>query len=304
MLSPDALGWALGSALGLGFLSTTERYLFPAREMIGVLWEEVRRKAHGSEERIRNLRARIEGVPGAVHLHVVMESSISLSAADSMRQVRLMRMAGRDGLGELAYLGALWWSVRDMAALDAIRVLLNKPEQDRTQCLLEAAEAGLCALGELEDRVLALARPVARWDDHGRVHRADGPAVVWPDGKRGYFWHGVEVPRWVVVHPEQITLEAIGRQADVEVRRAMIERYGLDRFVREAGAHLVHANARGRLWSLRMGGAARMRVVEVTCPSTGRIYFLPVPPGVRKADEAIAWTFGLSSEEYRPEVET
>ena len=46
------------------------------------------------------------------------------------------------------------------------------------------------------------------------------------------------------------------------------------------------------------------RYVQVADPSTGREYYLRVPPGVNTADEAVAWTFGLSSSEYHPAQES
>lgn len=44
--------------------------------------------------------------------------------------------------------------------------------------------------------------------------------------------------------------------------------------------------------------------LQVKDPSSGKIYFLKVPPGMRSVQEAKAWTFGLEKEEYNPEIET
>jgi hypothetical protein len=37
---------------------------------------------------------------------------------------------------------------------------------------------------------------------------------------------------------------------------------------------------------------------------TRKTYFLRVPPNLRTAREAVAWTFGLAGSQYRPERET
>ena len=37
---------------------------------------------------------------------------------------------------------------------------------------------------------------------------------------------------------------------------------------------------------------------------TRKTYFLRVPPTTRTAREAVAWTFGLRADAYRPAVET
>ena len=31
------------------------------------------------------------------------------------------------------------------------------------------------------------------WWWHDEVHREDGPAVIWPGGKRDWYWHGEAV---------------------------------------------------------------------------------------------------------------
>ncbi|HKK37968.1 MAG TPA: hypothetical protein VJ949_00955, partial [Cryomorphaceae bacterium] len=43
---------------------------------------------------------------------------------------------------------------------------------------------------------------------------------------------------------------------------------------------------------------------KVVCPSTGRNYFLCVPPGLSGVEEAVSWTFGKSPGDYRPSIET
>jgi len=44
--------------------------------------------------------------------------------------------------------------------------------------------------------------------------------------------------------------------------------------------------------------------LQVMDPSSGKIYFLKVPPDMNSVQEAKAWTFGLEKEEYNPEIET
>jgi hypothetical protein len=46
------------------------------------------------------------------------------------------------------------------------------------------------------------------------------------------------------------------------------------------------------------------RYVQVQDASTPRQYFLQVPPTTQTALEAVAWSFGLSGEDYHPEQET
>ena len=65
----------------------------------------------------------------------------------------------------------------------------------------------------------------------------------------------------------------------------------------------------GRLWRVRLPGdepIAMVEVVDATAEPDGshRTYRLRVPPHLNTAKAAVAWTFGLSDEEYRPQVQT
>lgn len=45
-------------------------------------------------------------------------------------------------------------------------------------------------------------------------------------------------------------------------------------------------------------------MVEVIDSSTRKRYLLRVPPYIHNADEAVAWTFGMTRNEYKPIKET
>lgn len=174
--------------------------------------------------------------------------------------------------------------------------------------LLRANVWDCCLLSET-----ALLIPVPRYqgvDEENRLHRLDGPTISWPDGTAGHHVHGVSVPRHVIEEPSRITAREAQDQPNVEVRRIMIERMGRGRFLSEIGATVIDRDTDGR-------GMPRLLVhyspdrwsepeayVEVTCPSTGHVYHLRVPPDIRKCAEAVAWTFGMSVEQYAPLLET
>jgi len=58
------------------------------------------------------------------------------------------------------------------------------------------------------------------------------------------------------------------------------------------------------LYRLDMEGGFRFNLVHCVCPSTGREYYLRVPPNMTDAKQAIAWTFYETSTTYRPFIET
>ncbi len=174
--------------------------------------------------------------------------------------------------------------------------------------LLEAAEAGLWLFWIVKREFFALARPGIRCDQ-GRLHDAQGPAVFWPDGRRWHFWRGVRVPEHVVERPQEITAEEILTERDVEVRRIMLDRFGPARFIEDSGARIVHQDRFGVLYRIDLREdepLVMVKVVNSTPEPDGlrKNYFLRVPPGMRTAREAVAWTFGLGPRRYRPYLET
>jgi hypothetical protein len=154
-----------------------------------------------------------------------------------------------------------------------------------------------------------------RLDDRGRLHNSSGPAMCWSDGWSVYAWHGVPVPRQWIEHPEEITRDTLVRETNAERRRALMEILGSDRFAALLDLEEVHREAWGphpelqqeavllRTRRIDPVSGEHLQFVRVTCPSTGRVYHLCVPPDVETAREAVAWTFGKEAGDYLPLVE-
>ncbi len=149
---------------------------------------------------------------------------------------------------------------------------------------------------------------VVHHDDRGRLHFPKGPAVRYGDGWTAYAWKGVLVPRWIIERPELISVRAIGAALDPQVRRCMIEILTPERFIAEGGAYRVAQDETGTLWRQRWRWEAwaAVEVVNGTPEPDGKHkhYFLQVPANMRSAREAVAWTYGLPEQRYRPSVRT
>lgn len=224
----------------------------------------------------------------------------------------------RVGLGTSKYVSGVRWVTDDLGGI-ARRILAEPSAAPRRVAailpLAEAAAAGLLAIavGWLSGTrdLVALVRPRLRFDDEGRLHNWDGlPAAEWPNGKGLYFWRGVEMPESAGRDPVAVIPSRVARWANAERRRMVMERIGIEPFMKALGGAVVQQDDYGCLWRTerRIDGEplVAVEVVNSTPEPDGsyRRYFLRVPPTVRTARGGLAWSFGLTRREYAPAVET
>jgi hypothetical protein len=163
-------------------------------------------------------------------------------------------------------------------------------------------------------------------DEQMRPHNPNGPFCQWADGSALYAWHGVHTPAKYFLREH--SAKEILAEPNVEVRRAMIERYDSSRqpgqFLIDAGAKILDSAIQpigegqpdqiNELLCIDLPGEpdGRILAVRVIDPSTGRQYILRVHPELRpmtdnqqagepqemKVRNAIASTFGMRGEEY------
>ena len=105
--------------------------------------------------------------------------------------------------------------------------------------------------------------------------------------------------RFVNIRP--VTVAEIDAAINETFRRNLIEAYtgGLAAYLKDSGAEEINADETGVLVRRQTSGEPVMAVL-VKCPSTGRNYVLRVPPSIRTAREAVAWTFNIAADKYQP----
>ena len=146
-------------------------------------------------------------------------------------------------------------------------------------------------------------------DSANRLHSATGPALRYPGGWSIWAWHGLRVPQRLIEQPETITVAEIDGERNTEIRRVLLDRYGVDRYMLDSGAKVVHEDRFGQLLRRELADDEPIVMVKVknsTPESDGSIktYMLRVPPTVTTCREGVAWTFDMSSDEYAPLLET
>lgn len=184
------------------------------------------------------------------------------------------------------------------------------------------------AIFPFENVCLVSERPVfLHLDSQGRLHSPQGPAVGYADGYGIYSWHGVSLQggqSWIIDHPDRISVSVVDSTPNLEVKRVMLDRFGVERYLLNGGARLIHADEFGKLYQKTLASTTMqitmVQVVNSTPEPDGSLknYFLEVHPELRPlrgpgnlgepqrltARNAVASTFGLRGEEFWPLVET
>jgi hypothetical protein len=150
---------------------------------------------------------------------------------------------------------------------------------------------------------------VLQRDERGLLHNPDGQALGYRDGWGLYAVHGVFLPGEIIEHPESVTVQRIEAEENAEIRRVMLEKYGLGRYLMDSGAKEIHHDETGILYRKPIDGdepLVMVRVVNSTPEIDGssKEYFLRVPPDTKTAREGVAWTFDMPASEYAPEVQS
>ncbi len=212
------------------------------------------------------------------------------------------------------------WAAWDCAWLSAsliperINEADNSPDTDPDRLkwlpFFEAFEAGAFCLFFTKDEICVCQIPsVVAVDDRRRLHCENGLAFAWLDDIREYYVHGVHVPEYVIERPIEITTKLIDEEPNAEVRRVMIDRYGADRYLVDSNAQEIARDDFGILFRKVIPDdedLVMVKVVNSTPEPDGSLkdYFLRVPPTMKTAREAVAWTFDVPAARYTPALQT
>lgn len=168
-----------------------------------------------------------------------------------------------------------------------------------------------CFAGAFFRRVCLLSeRPIKfELDENGNFHNAEGAAIRFSDTYSQYYWHHILMEKDLIEKPDSISLARINNERNLEIRRYLIDRYGLARYVLDSGARKIAEDECGELYFMRgdFDEAVNVVLVKNSTPEpdgTFKTYALRVPPGCLTARQAVAWTFRLRPEDYNPAVES
>ncbi len=146
-------------------------------------------------------------------------------------------------------------------------------------------------------------------DAANRPHNVEGPFCKWRDGSALYSVNGTRIPAWILEQPEKITVKIIENESNASIRRVMTDKYGAAKYMVDSGAKVIHQDDFGTLYRKEVPGdepIVMCKVIDASVDETGTIpeYWIGVPPEMKRAKQAIAWTFDKSESEYSPDEQT
>lgn len=91
---------------------------------------------------------------------------------------------------------------------------------------------------------------------------------------------------------------------DRKLQKMLSGGFGTKNYFEEFDAEIIDQDGANSLIQYNLQGSQFHLYVRVKDSTTGHFYFLRVDPDIKTCRDAIAWTFGLSTEEYYPIIET
>jgi internalin A len=145
-------------------------------------------------------------------------------------------------------------------------------------------------------------------DSEYRLHAEGESAIEFADGYKIYSHHGVTLPeKYGVIHPTNWRSQWLLEEENAELRRVLIQEIGYARICQELQATELDSWQEYTLLRIDADidgfqGAnlqEPIHLLKMTCPSTGFIHALRVPPDITSAREAIRWVnWDIEPEEF------
>lgn len=213
-----------------------------------------------------------------------------------------------------------WWGRRQKKG----RMFRDKDIKEAFGLSDERFEAALAAYPDpakawSESKVMAaytaFVKEQRRWPTRADWGRKGGHGLPAESTMRGYFGSLVGI-QGRYARTQALWPDLILSIRNATVRRDALEKYGIERFLRNGKGELRQQDDFGKLWRLPGDGVdEHMQYVEVVNKTprvneeTGEVvtkdgapvydhYFLRVPPEVATARDAVAWGYEVPAEEF------
>lgn len=125
-------------------------------------------------------------------------------------------------------------------------------------------------------------------------------------GKNAYYLSGIKVSQQLFEEdPDSWDASEVLNIPNAQLRCSLLNRMGYDKLLGKVKHRVIDESSDGgQLIEINTnvdehssGSPEKvMRLIKVICPSTGQVYVLRVPPGIKNYEQARQWTFGLQEQ--------
>lgn len=148
-----------------------------------------------------------------------------------------------------------------------------------------------------DECVVICDRPESIVMENNQLHNEEGPAIAYTDGYKLWFIRGHQVNEKIVMAPQTLTVKEIKKESNNEMKRIMIERFGVSEYLAQTKAAVLDKDQLGLEGSaprVLLEDSEGFRWLMCSDGSTGRVYFLPAPNDAKTCREAHEAISGIS----------
>ena len=141
----------------------------------------------------------------------------------------------------------------------------------------------------------------------GQLHKNGGPALAYPDGWCIYALNGVRMSREYVETPaERIDPATVFAEKNSEIRRELIRKIGVERFLSKAPHKVLETKGSYQLLSVELSEEIKdARYLKMLNPSVGAWHVEAVHPTCNTVQESVNWRASQKTDqEWSPAVLT
>lgn len=214
---------------------------------------------------------------------------------------RLVQSNGFLGVEDYGYIDTIGWA--DLGEICDFCFSVLRCEYDRIKWQALQSLTTQCGwIFPYEKVCLVCDRPrILSFDSQYRLHAEGAPAIQFADGYSVYSYHGVTLPeKYGKLHPHEWQPQWLLEEKNAGLRRVLIQGIGYDRICEELAAVVLDTWQEYTLLKIDTTvDFEPIYLLKMTCPSTGFIHALRVPPDINSAREAIRWVnWGVDPEDF------
>lgn len=203
-----------------------------------------------------------------------------------------------------SYIGNICYGSQDASWLSFYDFFLNETAVegiDKIRGLIDTAKA--CGWwAPFEDLVIVSSKPVQISFKDKVLHNETGPAIQYADGMAVYALNGIVMTEEYVMTPaNELSVSTVMKEQNVDIRRELLRKIGLERFVKDTGGHVVdelkiNVNNKDCVYQLidiTLAEGITARVLKMDNPSINAMHVEGVEETCNTVKEALAWRNGF-----------